>query len=301
MLTTPKPRVFITNDDGPPSPESPFLLPFVKALEATLGWEYYGTRSKQTFFGSVCIPDSQKSWVSKAFYIQDSVRCTYYNQDTNEVEKVKASGENSSKTWCLLSGTPATCVNIGLHHIFAKEEFDLVISGPNFGRNSSRASALASGTIGAALDGCLASKKAIALSFAYFNRDTITEEKVANACSMALSVISHIWNRGWPKGVELFNINIPLVDEPERPIMVTKLHQNVYRSLFEPVKDAEGEVVYKFAPDLKWLHDPAKLPEDSDAFAINQRYISVTPMLATYKSVDDVTMDFSDLTSLTSS
>ncbi|KAK9765507.1 hypothetical protein K7432_006118 [Basidiobolus ranarum] len=281
-----KPRVFITNDDGPPSPESPFLLPFIKALETTLGWEY-----------CVCIPDSQKSWVSKAFHIQDTVKCTFYDPNTSNITKLKPSEENAPQTWCLLSGSPATCVNIGLHHIFADEEFDLVISGPNFGRNSSRVSALASGTIGAALDGCLASKKAIALSFAYFNRSKISAEQVGNACSMAMSVISHIWNSGWPKGVELFNINVPLVDEPERPIMMTKFHQNVYRSLFEPVEEVVSDegVVFKFSPDFKALHDIVGIPEDSDAYALSKQYISITPMLATYQSVDDVVMDFSNI------
>jgi 5'/3'-nucleotidase SurE len=34
-----------------------------------------------------------------------------------------------------LSGTPATCVNIALNHIYKGIDFDLVIGGPNFGRN----------------------------------------------------------------------------------------------------------------------------------------------------------------------
>jgi broad specificity polyphosphatase/5'/3'-nucleotidase SurE len=70
-----------------------------------------------------------------------------------------------------LSGTPATCINIALNHLFVDEEFDLVIGGPNFGRNIStystyerilfylfiksicifRIFTLASGTVGAAM------------------------------------------------------------------------------------------------------------------------------------------------------
>lgn len=49
--------------------------------------------------------------------------------------------------WVLLNGTPATAVNIGVHGLFT-EKYDLVLSGPNFGRNSSAVFTLGSGTIG---------------------------------------------------------------------------------------------------------------------------------------------------------
>lgn len=40
----------------------------------------------------------------------------------------------------LLDGTPATCASIALHNLFAPDSFDFVISGPNFGRNTSSVS-----------------------------------------------------------------------------------------------------------------------------------------------------------------
>ena len=55
----------------------------------------------------------------------------------------------------LIVGTPSTCTNIGLHHDSGEADFDLVISGPNFGRNSSTAFTLSSGTIGAAMEAAL--------------------------------------------------------------------------------------------------------------------------------------------------
>lgn len=53
-MTTPRraPRVLITNDDGPPSPNSsPFVYPFAQALAKELGWEV-----------KVVLPSTQKSW-----------------------------------------------------------------------------------------------------------------------------------------------------------------------------------------------------------------------------------------------
>jgi tubulin--tyrosine ligase len=52
-------------------------------------------------------------------------------------------------------GTPSTCANIGLHYIAGETPFDLVISGPNFGRNSSTVFTLGSGTIGGAMEAAL--------------------------------------------------------------------------------------------------------------------------------------------------
>jgi 5'/3'-nucleotidase SurE len=52
-------------------------------------------------------------------------------------------------------GTPSTCANIGLHYVAGDTPYDLVISGPNFGRNSSTVFTLGSGTIGGAMEAAL--------------------------------------------------------------------------------------------------------------------------------------------------
>jgi 5'/3'-nucleotidase SurE len=55
----------------------------------------------------------------------------------------------------LIAGTPSTCTNIGLHYVAEDTPFDLVIAGPNFGRNSSTVFTLSSGTIGGAMEAAL--------------------------------------------------------------------------------------------------------------------------------------------------
>ncbi len=52
------------------------------------------------------------------------------NVEGNEKEE---GGENK---WTLLTGTPASCASIGIHFLFPDGKPDLVISGPNFGRNT---------------------------------------------------------------------------------------------------------------------------------------------------------------------
>jgi len=114
---------------------------------------------------SVVIPDSEKSWISKAFHIAEKITATFYDPETGTT----SSKHQFPNDWILLNGqslfivilpvdqpgTPSTCTNIGLYHVARESNFDLVISGPNFGRNSSTVFTLSSGTIGAALEAAL--------------------------------------------------------------------------------------------------------------------------------------------------
>ncbi|KAG2180476.1 hypothetical protein INT44_003480 [Umbelopsis vinacea] len=280
-------KVLICNDDGPPSSdESPFILTFIEQLEA-LGWEV-----------SVCLPDTQKSWISKSFMIKDHIGVKYYSRQSNRIQAHKSAPND----FVLLSGTPATCVNIGLHHVFKDTDFDVVIAGPNFGRNSASIYTLASGTIGAALEATLCNKKAIALSFAFYDRD-IQPPKIKNACSMAIKVINKLMeiNEWQPAG--LYNINVPLVEE-ECSVKVTNIYKTSYGSLFKPVTlestpqnatndesvelslrdEAErGEPLeYRFAPDFKALSGIPDAEVGTDTWAVHNKHISVTPLIASY-------------------
>ncbi|KAJ8664091.1 5'/3'-nucleotidase SurE [Lichtheimia ornata] len=287
-------KVLISNDDGPPChEESPFILPFIEHLES-LGWDV-----------KVCLPDSQKSWISKSFMIKEHVEMSYYHRETGE----RSYHRQAPYDIVLLSATPATCINIALHHIFKDEQFDLVIGGPNFGRNSANIYTLSSGTIGAALEAVMSQKKAIALSFAFFSRD-FAKNKIECACQMASNVIQHLYQKDmWPAH-GLFNVNVPLVDEL-RPVRLTHFHTTSYGSLFRPLKDkmisdaattsdASGEMVeqsvrseaeghepgktiFHFAPDIKSMSHPADPDSNTDAWALQNRYVSVTPMVAAYQ------------------
>ena len=100
--------------------------------------------------------------------------------------------------WTMLDATPSACVNIALHNVFNPNDIDLVIAGPNFGRNASSYSTLSSGTIGAALEGALLGKRAIALSFAFFAfEDTKTKANVDRACAQAVHICKNLYDN-WP-------------------------------------------------------------------------------------------------------
>lgn len=192
------PRVLLVNDDGPPAASSPHILGLYTHLRATLGWDV-----------SVVLPSSQKSWGSMAFAITHPVSVWYYYPlKDNDVGKDARTAECWSSTrravryeegeigeWVLLDGSPTTCANIGLwsHESLlpsssssiadlatsaggssskAVPAFDLVISGPNFGRNTGTAFALGSGTVGAAMAAALSGVRAISLSYGHFAQPT---------------------------------------------------------------------------------------------------------------------------------
>ncbi|KLO20266.1 sure-like protein [Schizopora paradoxa] len=236
-------RVLLTNDDGPPGLDSPYIYGFAQRLVKNFDWDV-----------KVVIPNAQKSWIGKAFHIKEVVRGSFYyptgqhgvGESTSSSRPLKHE-EGEFTEWILLDGTPATCTNIGLHNLF-KDEIDLVISGPNLGRNSSTAFALSSGTIGAALSGALSGIRAIAVSYGTVKRP-VPSELHEHAHDLSCRIIARLlasWpqpsEHGYDSTPELYNINIPMVDEllPERGgmrVVWTNMWRSRYGKLFKAIQE----------------------------------------------------------------
>ena len=127
-----------------------FLFGFVRALQSRFGWDV-----------KVVVPSGQRSWAGKAYAVRLPLRCelTWQIADVCTGEYFYArlpdglEGERSherrplrpedgeAQEMVLLNSTPATCTSIGLHNLYPGE-IDLVITGPNVGRNSSTAFAM---------------------------------------------------------------------------------------------------------------------------------------------------------------
>lgn len=159
--------------------------------------------------------------------------------------------------WLVVDGPPASCVQLGLFHRLPSSwsskyhqhnghppssdpppqaqprpsfPLDLVISGPNHGRNASTLYALSSGTVGGALEGALAGVRSVALSFA--SKDPQPRDIVDAACKTAVRVIEalaagfSVHSRGriptWDDGVELYSVNVPMIPTVETaPVVAT--------------------------------------------------------------------------------
>ncbi|KAK0878185.1 hypothetical protein LTR87_007993 [Friedmanniomyces endolithicus] len=249
-------HILVTNDDGPPSTAaSPYILPFVRALE------------RAGHAVSVIIPDSQRSWIGKAHLVgQDVVATAYWppevNPDVHPLPSQTNGGGNGSggeaesgeegkgKPWILVNSTPASCAQLGLStYFFHHSPIDLVISGPNYGRNTTAVFALSSGTLGAALEAAVCGAKAIALSFAFFERVT-GGEIVDEACEHSVRVcegLANVKGKGdgrveWGDG-RLYSVNVPLQRGVSgRAVRWTRMLQNRWEqgACFQEV-EGEGE------------------------------------------------------------
>lgn len=192
---------------------------------------------------------------------------------SNDKEKNIFSTDNE---WALLDATPASCANIGIHYLFPnKPPVDLVISGPNFGRNSTALYIMSSGTIGASMEAALCGVKSIGLSYAYETRKH--EFRVIDEASkLSVKLIEYLYNN-WgeteshnsaaatalssdikhksveeqgqaKKDVQLYSVNVPLVDTlsaDNTRIMYTHILQNQWGPVFEPWEQYEHRIEKK--------------------------------------------------------
>ncbi|EEH39704.2 TTL domain-containing protein [Paracoccidioides lutzii Pb01] len=243
-------HILVVNDDGPPSNQS---SPYVHSLVHTL--------QSSGHVVSVVLPHRQRSWIGKAHLVGDTVKPTYFRpgtlyKDDGTIHHLPLGAEGESGNpdpncdeWILIDSTPASCVQIGLFHYFKdRGPIDLVISGPNYGRNTTAVFALSSGTIGGAMEAAMCGLKAIALSFAFSSRDH-DPIVIAEASRHSVRLIGYVYEN-WGKDVDLYSINVPL--EPgvsEGKVLYTDILQNRWTSgsCFEAL-DAEesGE-----GPDLQ--------------------------------------------------
>lgn len=197
----------MTNDDGPPSAQSsPYILPFVRQLES----------AGHTV--SVILPDSQRSWIGKAHIVGQDVRTTYYWPPALAPEThtpSSSSRDDGTHPWILINGTPAGCAQIGLSQTFFQDRgaIDLVISGPNYGRNTTAVFALSSGTLGAALEAAVCGYRAVALSFAFFDRLNLSDV-VQESCRQSVRVVEFLASQDerefWTPG-QLYSVNVPVL------------------------------------------------------------------------------------------
>lgn len=204
----------MVNDDGPPSTRlSPYIRPLVDELK-TSGHSV-----------SVAIPSASRSWIGKAHLIEADLRASYVHPDDFHADGTwneDSTRPSSDDDWVVIAnGTPASCTQLGLHNLFPERgPVDLVISGPNHGRNASTIYNLSSGTVGGALEAVFCGKRGVAISFG--SKDPQTDEVIAAAARLAVKLVGHLY-QVWDERVELYNINVPMrADVETRPVLYTR-------------------------------------------------------------------------------
>ncbi|KAL5046270.1 hypothetical protein BDW71DRAFT_68799 [Aspergillus fruticulosus] len=212
-------HILLVNDDGPPSLRlSPYVRPLVNALQSA------------GHLVSVAIPAASRSWIGKAHIIEAPLKATYvppaaFRNDGTWDESYEANSESESGPewpWVVITnGTPAACVQLGLFNLFTdRPSIDLVISGPNHGRNASTIYNLSSGTVGGALEAATCGKRGIAVSFG--SKDEQPMDIIEAAARLAVRIVHHLVEN-WDERVELYNLNIPMrLDVETRPVLYTR-------------------------------------------------------------------------------
>lgn len=159
-------------------------------------------------------------------------------------------------------GTPADAVRAGLS--LFNVEFDLVVSGINDGVNIAK-DVLYSGTVGAAKEAKIYGVNAIAISADNLDLNYLYDETI--------KTLDEIIENKLYEFDGILNINFPrFTFEKVRGLMFTKQGMRYYHSEFLKKPNEKNEYY------LKGSLTNFKEDEDSDVWAYNNGYISVTPL-----------------------
>lgn len=179
---------------------------------------------------SVAIPAASRSWIGKAHLIEASLTASFVHPDSfhddgtwDDAYTPSSNDDNDiNNEWVVIqNGTPASCAQLGLYNLFPDRPLiDLVISGPNHGRNASTIYNLSSGTVGGALEAVFCGKRGVAISFG--SKDPQPAEVISAAARLAVRIVDHLHHH-WDERVELYNINIPMrIDVESQPVLYTR-------------------------------------------------------------------------------
>ena len=232
-------RFLITNDDG-------ILAHGIQCLEeavAPLGDVW------------VVAPDREQSATSHSLTLHHPVRPV----------------RRGERTW-QVDGTPTDCVMLALEALMPDRP-DFVLSGINHGQNMGE-DVLYSGTVAAAMEGLALGIPSIALSFA--GGDLRADvSKLREIVPTVRRIVGHLTSLERFPTDTLFNVNLPAIPaERVQGVRLTRLGRRVYSNSLQPMKDPWGRQIYWIGGgEISWTGE-----EDSDFKAVQDGYVSVTPL-----------------------
>ncbi|MHB8124773.1 MAG: 5'/3'-nucleotidase SurE [Desulfitobacteriaceae bacterium] len=243
-------NILLTNDDG-------YYARGIQTLYRIL-------LAKKTWDLSIVAPEGQRSATGHAITL------------FNPILVREHSLENKKRGFSIY-GTPSDCVKLAVQGEIIPRP-DLIISGINSGANIGT-DVFYSGTVSAALEGVFLGIPAIAVSLAGYKKGSNFEP----AAEFIATLLPKIINKPYHG---LININIPVKPEKNWPgVRITKLGKTVYKNVFESRVDPRGRTYFWQAGTI--IEDQE---ENSDISAIQEGYISITPIhcdLTDYDKIKD--------------
>lgn len=233
-----RPLIFITNDDGFDSGGIKALIDSVKQLGDVI----------------VVAPDGSRSGMSGAISSTVPIR-------VREVHK-----EPGLEIYAC-TGTPVDCVKLGISEIAGRKP-DLLVSGINHGSNASIC-VLYSGTMGAAMEGCIF--KVPSIGFSLLDHSLKADFSASKPIVTKISKL--VLDEGLPIGTCL-NVNIPKGDDV-KGIRICRQTAGQWVEEFFRSKDGTGKEIF-------WLtgHFENDEPDDSltDEWALAAGYATIVPI-----------------------
>lgn len=235
-----KPLILVCNDDGITAPGLRYLIRTMNELGEVV----------------VVAPDGPQSAMGHAITITGILRC-----DPNEID------EGPQREYAC-SGTPVDCVKLAVNVVLDRRP-DLVVSGINHGSNAS-INVLYSGTMSAAMEGCLEGIPSIGFSLCDFARDAEFEPALPQVKAIAQRVLKE----GLPEGVCL-NVNIPKYQgKPYAGVKITRQCRGNWEEEFDQRRDPRGR-------DYFWLTGQFArydMGTDTDEHFLSAYYITIVPV-----------------------
>jgi 5'-nucleotidase len=230
-------HILLTNDDGI---DAFGLIVMEKALGALSGLRL-----------TTVAPATQQSATSRCMTLHEPLRVR----------------QHGDRRWSV-TGTPTDTVLVALGKILADDLPDFVLSGINHGPNLGE-DVHYSGTVAAAMEGCMQGIPAAAISLA----DWRPADFGATAAFLR-RMMPTILKRPLPAGT-MWNINVP--DGPEsslRGVRITRQGSRHYYDVVNEMTDPRGRpMVWISGKGPKWQD-----LEESDYAAVRDGYASMTPL-----------------------
>ncbi len=173
----------------------------------------------------------------------------------------------------VIDGTPTDCILLAYHDLL-KGDIGLVVSGINNGPNMG-SDVFYSGTVAAALQAGHFGIKAIAVSMA---------DREANNFIYAVEYVKNLIPRLTPTKVPSLVLNVNIPDGKIKGERITKMGKRIYNDKVYR-NDEKDNVMYSVIDGVL----ECKLDADTDFQAVNDGYVSITPLKMDLTDTDNIT------------
>ena len=250
MVKKNRPLILLSNDDGVNARGLHTLVEIIKP---------YGDIG-------VVAPEKGESGKSHAITLNLPVRVT----------KVS---ENDNVTVYSCTGTPVDSVKLAINQLLPRKP-DFLVSGINHGSNAS-ISVIYSGTMGAAIEGCLNGIPSI--GFSVLDHSENADFSIAKA--YAGSIFQNVMENDLPIGTCL-NVNFPVIPlNKVKGVRVCRQTRGVWKEEYERRVDPHKGEYFWLTGDFHNFEPDAK---DTDEWALANKYIAVVPIhvdLTSYEGI----------------